>query len=62
MKTRTVKTKIKQLVARVGSYEQVAFLLGITDRYVRMLEKSKVPGKFLYPVICRLYDTTFKRR
>ena len=53
MKTKTVKTYIKQLLREhKGSYEKVADMLKITTRYVRHLEKGeKVPSEHLRKLI-----------
>ena len=51
VKTKTVKTYIKQLVKRMGSKDAVARKLGITLRYIYMLEKGKIPGEHLRKII-----------
>jgi hypothetical protein len=53
MKTRGVKTKIKQLVKRYGSRKKVAVLLTIDLSYIYKLEKGVAPGWRLYNDICR---------
>jgi len=56
MKAQTCKTKIIQLVKALGSRINLAEYLGITERYVYMLEKGRKPGWRLYRDICDLYD------
>jgi len=52
MKTKTVKTYIKQLVKKFGSKDKVAQELGVTLRYIYMLEKGeKVPSGHLRKLI-----------
>ena len=52
MKTNTVKTYIKQLVRKIGSKKQAAQELGVTLRYIYMLEKGeKVPSESLRKLI-----------
>ena len=52
MKTNTVKTYIKQLDRQLGSKEVIANKLGITLRYVYMLEKGeRVPSEHLRKLI-----------
>jgi len=52
MKKKTVKTYIRQLVAKFGTRGKVAEELGITIRYVLMLEKGeKVPSEHLRKLI-----------
>ena len=52
MKTKTVKTYIKQLLKVHGGYEPVEKLLGIKERYIRYLEKGeRVPSEHLRKLI-----------
>ena len=52
MNQKTVKTYIKQLVRRLGSRKEVAKELGITLRYVYMLEHGeKIPSEALRKLI-----------
>ena len=52
MKTKTVKTYIKQLVKKFGSKKKTAQELGVTLRYIYMLEKGeKVPSEHLRKLI-----------
>jgi len=52
MKSNTVKTYIKQLVRKIGSKKQAAQELGVTLRYIYMLEKGeKVPSESLRKLI-----------
>jgi len=52
MKTKTVITLIKKLKRQYGSYQKVANVLGITERYVRHLEKGeKYPSDHLRKLI-----------
>jgi len=52
---RPVKTKIKQLVRRLGGYKEVAKRLDIALSYVYRLEKGAIPGKRLYKDIVNLH-------
>jgi len=55
MKAKTVKTKIKQLVKKMGGHEAVADALLIDLSYVYILEKGKrIPSERLYRDICNL--------
>jgi len=56
MKSQKCKKEIKQLIKALGSRINVAQKLGITERYVYMLEKGRKPGWRLYRDICDLYD------
>ncbi len=52
MKTKTVKTYIKQLVKKFGSKEETAQKLGVSLRYIYMLGKGeKVPSDHLRKLI-----------
>ena len=52
MKTKTVKTYIKQLLRIYRDYDNVAEILKITPRYVRHLEKGeKIPSEHLRKLI-----------
>ena len=52
MNTKTIKTYIKQLVKQLGTKEAVSIKLGITLRYVYMLEKGeRVPSEHLRKLI-----------
>lgn len=52
MQTKTVKTYIKQLVKKFGSKEKAAQNLGVTLRYIYMLENGeKVPSEHLRKLI-----------
>lgn len=52
MQAKTVKTYIKQLVKRFGSKEKTAQRLGVSLRYIYMLEKGeKIPSEHLRKLI-----------
>ena len=52
MKTNTVKTYIKQLVRKFGKRKLVAQELGVSLRYIYMLEKGeKIPSDHLRKLI-----------
>ena len=52
MKSRSVKTKIIQLIKRYGNRKKVAEILNIELSYVYKLEKDAIPGRRLYRDIC----------
>ena len=55
MKTKTVKTYMKQLVRKFGKRKIVAQELGISARYVLILEKGeKEPSEHLRKLIKRV--------
>jgi len=54
MKAQSVKTKIKQLIRKMGSRKAVAKELRVHLSYVYWMENGKVPGKRLYRDICNL--------
>ena len=41
MKAKNIKTSINQLVKKLGNREAVSERLGITTRYIRMLQKNE---------------------
>jgi DNA-binding transcriptional regulator YiaG len=48
MKNKTAITLIKKLKRRYGSYEKAGLTLGVTARYIRLLEKGeKTPSEHL---------------
>ena len=54
MKPRSVKTKIKQLIARYGNRKKVAEVLDVELSYIYKLEKNVIPGRRLYRDICKI--------
>lgn len=56
MKAQTVKTKIKQLIRRMGTRKAVAKALKVHLSYVYWMENGKVPGDRLYRDICTLTE------
>jgi hypothetical protein len=61
MRKKTVRTYIKKLVKVMGGYEAVGSALGITPRYVRMLEQDGyVPSEALRKLILLKYYADLK--
>lgn len=54
MKAQSVKTKIKQLIKKMGSRKAVAAKLEVHLSYIYWMENGKVPGDRLYRDICNL--------
>jgi len=55
MKSKTVKTYIKQLISKIGERKAVAKELGISLSYLYMLEKGKkAPSEHLRKLIKRV--------
>ncbi len=67
MKPRKVKTKMIRLLSHYGTMQTLVDTIGIELSHGYKLVGSEnnppiVPGKFLYPVICKLYRDVFPER
>ena len=54
MNRKSVKTNINQLVKQLGSREAVSAELGISTRYIRMLQKNEKKASFTVAELIRL--------
>jgi hypothetical protein len=59
MKSKSVKTKIIQLIKHYGARKKVAEILNVELSYIYKLEKKAIPGWHLYCNILKIYKEIY---